>query len=175
MSKGPSIKRFILFIGLTSLMFRVFAQNHEQANTYPKTVGYMSVVHPLVSFDERGTTTNFTSGYIVGFPVGIHILKSDKFGFSMEIVPSIKSTENSSNLNNLLIHPGVMFRLPKNWTIYTRLAFETSGRYGLTASFNKMFFRTKNSSFFASMPFPLRFGSDKPVSLGLNFQLGINI
>lgn len=173
MSKGLTIKTIILFIGFTTLMVKLSAQNPVPENTYPKTLGYISVVHPLVTFDESGTTTNFTDSYIVGFPVGIHILKSDKFGFSLEIVPFIKSNSSSDKVSNVLIHPGVMFRLPKSWTIYTRMAFETSGRYGITPSISKMLYKGKSSSVFASVPFPLRFGNNKPVSVGVSFQFGL--
>ena len=173
MSNGLAIKTFILSIGFTILMFKLSAQNTEPVNAYPKTLGYISIVHPLVTFDESGTTTNFTDSYTVGFPVGIHILKSDKFGFSLEIVPLIKSSSSSDKVSNVLIHPGVMFRLPKSWTIYTRMAFETSGRYGITPSISKMLYKGKSSSVFASMPFPLRFGNNKPVSVGVSFQFGL--
>lgn len=33
--------------------------------------------------------------------------------------------------------------------------------------------KTKNNNFFVSTPIPIRFGNDKPPSLGINKQLGI--
>lgn len=174
MIKALNIKTFILSIGFTFLMFKLSAQNTEPVNTYPKTVGYISIVHPLVTFDESGTTTNFTDSYVVGFPTGIHVIKNDKFGFSFEIVPFIKSNSSSDKVYNVLIHPGVFFRLPKNWNIYTRAAFETSGRYGITPAVNKVLYKGKNCNFFATVPFPLRFGNNKPVSVGVSFQFGLS-
>ncbi|MDP1744671.1 MAG: hypothetical protein Q8L90_03785 [Bacteroidota bacterium] len=174
MRTGHAIKIFILSIGLIFLMFKLPAQNTEPVITYPKTVGYISIVHPLVTFDESGTTTNFTDSYTVGFPTGIHIVKNDKFGFSLEIVPFIKSNSGSDKVSNVLIHPGFMFRLPKSWIIYTRMAFETSGRYGITPSISKVLYKGKKSNVFASVPLPLRFGNNKPVSAGVSFQFGIS-
>jgi len=34
------------------------------------------------------------------------------------------------------------------------MAFETSGRYGFTAVFNKIFLRENNLAYFVAMPFP---------------------
>lgn len=99
-------------------MIKMSAQTQESTTTYPKTVGYFSVVHPIVTVDENGSTTNFTDSYVVGFPTGIHVIKSDKFGFSFEIVPFIKSNSSTDKVYNLQIHPGLMFRLKKGWNIY---------------------------------------------------------
>lgn len=155
-------------------MVKLQAQNIEPTNNYPKTVGYFSVVHPLVTVDESGTITNFTDSYVVGFPTGVHIIKNDKFGFSLEIVPFIKSNSSSDKVYNVLIHPGIFFRLPENWNIYTRMAFETSGRYGITPAVNKVLYKGKNCNIFATVPFPLRFGNNKPVSIGVGFQFGLS-
>jgi predicted TIM-barrel enzyme len=57
---------------------------------YPKVVGYMSVVNPIITIYSNETMTNFANDYTVGFPVGVNILKNDKIGFSFEITPLLK-------------------------------------------------------------------------------------
>jgi hypothetical protein len=159
---------------LTTKIVKMHAQNIEPVNNYPKTGGYFSIVHPLVTFDEYKTTTNFTDSYVVGFPTGINITKNEKFGFSLEVVSFIKSSNNSDKVTNVLIHPGIFFRLPKNWNIFTRIAFETAGRYGITPAINKILYKGKNCNVFATVSFPLRFGNNKPVSIGAGFQFGLS-
>jgi hypothetical protein len=67
----------------------------------------------------------------------------------------------------------LIFRRPHNWTIYTRAAFETNGRFGFTPIFSKTFYKAKYSSYYLSMPLPFRFGADKPFSFTMGLQLGV--
>lgn len=150
-----------------------FSQEITPAQPYPKTTGYASVVHPIVTFDKNGNTFNFSNSYTVGFPFGINILKSDKIGFSFEIAPTIKVESRTDKVSNLLFHPGVMFRFKNGFTFLTRMAFETSGRYGLTTVFNKVLLAKKNVKYFVAVPVPFRFGNDKPTSIGLGLQFGV--
>jgi hypothetical protein len=141
--------------------------------TYPKVVGYVSFILPIVTIDEKATTTNFSKGtFSMGFPVGINVLYSDKFGFSYEFTPTIKSTGGASKMSNLLFDPGTMFRLEHSFTIITRLAFETSGRYGFTPVFNKVYLHTRDVNYFVALSTPVRFGNSLPASIGLNAQFG---
>lgn len=151
------------------------SQAQEKASTsdYPKVIGYIAIIHPIITFDKKGHTTNFSDSYTVGLPAGIHIYKSDRFGYSLEVVPFIKSADGTSKVYNVLFHPGLVFRFPKSWTLYTRMAFETAGRYGFTPSISKVVYKTKNNNFFVTVPAPLRFGNDKPVSIGLGLQIGL--
>ncbi|MDP9047147.1 MAG: hypothetical protein M3N14_03360 [Bacteroidota bacterium] len=141
--------------------------------TYPKVVGYLSFIIPIVTIDQNSTTTNFSKGTAsIGFPVGLNVLYSDKFGFSYEFTPTIKSTGGTSKVSNLLFDPGTMFRFQHGFTIITRLAFETSGRYGFTPVFNKVYARTKDVNYFVALSLPNRFGNSAPESIGLNLQIG---
>ncbi|MBC7650698.1 MAG: hypothetical protein H7101_03000 [Deinococcales bacterium] len=142
--------------------------------TYPKPVAYFSVVHPLATIDKNETVYNFSNGvYTVGFPFGINVLTSNTTGYSLEIVPFIRSANGSSKTSNVLFHPGFMFRRPHGFTIITRAAFETGGRYGTTLVFNKIIAKIKTNNFFISTPIPIRFGNDRPASIGINIQLGV--
>ena len=149
------------------------AQQAGSASSYPRAVGYMSFIHPLVTFNNSGATYNFSDSYTVGFPCGVNVLKSDRRGFSFEITPFIVAAGGTSRLANLLFDPGMMFRYPGGFTFIGRLAFETSGRYGVTPVFNKVIIRTNTSSYFIAFSLPVRFGNDKPASIGTAFQVGI--
>ena len=139
---------------------------------YPKTVGYLSFILPLETLQGSKTTGNFGAATSIGFPVGINVLYSDHFGFSYEFTPTIKSTNSTSKTSNLLFDPGTMFRFDGGFTIITRLAFETEGRYGFTPVFNQIYARTKYVNYFVALSLPNRFGDGEAYSLGLNLQLG---
>lgn len=157
----------LLLIGFTG---KIVAQ---QTAVYPKIAGYVGILHPLVTFNEDETTTNFKDYYIGGLPVGINIWKSAKIGFSAEFVPFIRADSTGSKMNNFLFHPGVLIALGKGWTFAGRAAFETSGRYGFTPVLNKIVKKNKNSGYFVAIPLPFRFGNDHPASFTIGFQFGI--
>jgi hypothetical protein len=172
-------KEVILSLLITLLSIGAFAQTDlspasPAKTTYPKTVGYLSFIIPVVTAEGSTTTTDFTSATTIGFPVGLNVLYSDKFGFSYEISPSVKVTGNTSKMSNLVFDPGPMFRFKHGFTIITRLAFETSGRYGFTPVVNKVFLRTKSVDYSVSLSLPTRFGEDDgtptPTSVGGNVQ-----
>lgn len=163
---------FIAVLLITSL--QSIAQHSPTDNTYPRIAGYMGILHPLQTWASDGTSTgNFGAAYTIGFPTGINILKSDKIGFSFEFVPTIRSENGVSKVNNFLFHPGVMFRFKHGVTLVTRAAFETSGRYGVTPVLNKVVKKNKHSNYFVAIPLPVRFGNDKPTSYTLGFQFGV--
>ena len=175
--KNRNMKQlFKLTISLALILIgciKSLAQEKPITSGYPKVVGYIAVIHPIITFDKKGHTTNFRDSYTVGFPTGIHIIKSDRFGYSLEVVPFIKSEDGTSKVYNVLFHPGLLFRFPKGWILYTRMAFETAGRYGFTPSISKVVYKTRNNNFFVTVPVPLRFGNDKPASIGLGLQMGL--
>jgi hypothetical protein len=67
-----------------------------------------------------------------------------------------------------------MFRFKHNFTIISRLAFETSGRFGVTPVFNKVIARSKSINYFVAGSVPFRMGNAKPVTVGASLQLGIS-
>ena len=143
-----------------------------EKSKYPKTVGYVSFILPLETLQNGKTEGNFGNATSIGFPVGVNVLYSDHFGFSYEFTPTIKSTNSSSKTSNLLFDPGTMFRFDGGFTIITRLAFETEGRYGFTPVFNQVYARTKDVNYFVALSLPNRFGDSEPYSIGLNLQIG---
>lgn len=141
-------------------------------NTYPKAVGYVSFIIPFVTITKTAATPNFNGTTSIGFPVGVNVLYSDSFGFSYEFTPTIKWGAGTSKMSNLLFDPGTMFRFDHGFTIITRLAFETSGRYGFTPVFNQVYAHTKYVNYFVAVSTPARFGNSQLPSIGLNLQLG---
>lgn len=161
-------RKYLILLCLVAFLTNTYAQE-----TYPKMNGYVGIVHPIATISSAGTDFNFDSHYMVGLPIGLNLWKSKKIGFSFEVVPYVRSENGTSKMSNLLIHPGVLVSLGNGFTFAGRLAFETSGRYGVTPVFNKVIIKNKNSSFFAAIPMPFRFGNDKPFSTTVAFQFGI--
>lgn len=139
---------------------------------YPRAVGYLSFIVPVVTIDKNSTTYNFNGTTKIGFPVGVNVLYSDHFGFSYEFTPTITATSASSKVSNVLFDPGTMFRFEHGFTIITRLAFETAGRYGFTPVFNQVYARTRYVNYFIAGSIPARFGNGAPPSVGFNVQFG---
>ncbi len=141
--------------------------------TYPRVVGYLSFILPLITVTKDATTHNFSNGATsIGFPIGVNVLYSDKFGFSYEFTPTIKASGGTSKTSNILFDPGTMFRFQHGFTFISRLAFETSGRYGFTPVFNQVYARTKDVNYFVALSLPTRFGNSAEASIGLNLQIG---
>jgi hypothetical protein len=140
--------------------------------SYPRAVGYLSFIVPVATIDKNAITWNFNGTTRIGFPVGVNVLYSDRFGFSYEFTPTITATKASSKVSNLLFDPGTMFRFDHGFTIITRLAFETAGRYGFTPVFNQVYARTKYVNYFIAGSLPARFGNGAPASIGVNVQFG---
>jgi hypothetical protein len=138
---------------------------------YPRVVGYLSFILPLVTVSDA-TTFDFNGTSVIGFPIGVNVLYSDHFGFSYEITPNIHATNSTSKLNDILFDPGTMFRFQHGFTIISRLAFDTNGRYGFTPVFNQVYLRTKDVNYFVAVSVPARFGNGESSSVGLNLQIG---
>jgi len=156
---------------LTGTIMQAIAQ--APATIYPRIMGYVGVLHPIVTFGDGGAHTNFDGAYVVGLPTGINIWKNAKLGFSCEFVPIVRVADGSSRMNNFLFHPGLLVALGHGFTLANRLAFETSGRYGVTPVLNKIVRKGKDCSYFIAMPIPARFGNDHPSTVGIGFQFGI--
>lgn len=165
------LKAMLLLVPFLLLFFAAQCQSAEIK--YPKIMGYVGIVHPIVTLGNKGAHMNFDDAYVGGLPCGINIWKSSKIGFSMEFVPYIRAADGTSKMNNFLFHPGVLVGLGNGLTLAGRAAFETSGRYGVTPVLNKIVKKNKGSSYFVAIPLPARFGNDLPSTLGIGFQFGI--
>lgn len=146
--------------------------NAAPKTTYPKVYGYMSFILPLETFSSSSFTPDFNGTTKIGFPIGVNVLYSDKFGFSYEITPTIKEAKKTNGVSSILFDPGTMFRFEHGFTIITRLAFQTDGKYGFTPVFNQVYARTKYVNYFVAGSLPVRFGGGEASSIGLSLQFG---
>ena len=138
-------------------------KNKPTEPVYPKVVGYFSFIIPMATLQNYTTTTEFVKATSIGFPTGINVLYRSNFGFSYEFTPTIKIINGNSKTSNLLFDPGPMFRFDHGFTFIPRLAFETSGRYGVTPVFNEVYLRTKAGNYFVALSLPMRWGADNGV------------
>jgi hypothetical protein len=162
------------FITTTLLLVAFKTGFAQQSTIYPRVTGYFSILQPLVTYTNHSFAGNFGNVYIIGFPFGVNLLKSDSFGISFEVAPAIRTEKNISKVSTVLFHPGAMFRFKHGFTFIGRMAFETSGRFGVTPVFNQVIKKGKDASFFVSVPFPVRFGNDLPASVSTGLQLGVS-
>lgn len=170
-SMKNSLFRRGVIIGL--LFLGQLASSTLQAqNPSPTVAGFFGVLKPLLVINQDGAQGYFGERFNMGFPTGIHVYKSPRFGYSLEVAPFIGNNNGVTKVNNVLIHPGLMFRRTHNWTIYTRVALETSGRYGFTPIFSKTFYKAKFNSYYLSMPLPFRFGAGLPFAFSVGLQIG---
>lgn len=141
---------------------------------FPKITGHAGIVHAIVTVSDGTASYNFNNSYSVSFPVAINIWKTNKIGFSFEAFPTIKNENGSHKMTNFTFHPGILYRFTPTFTFAGRAAFETSGRYGVTPVFTKVFKKNKYSNYYIAIPLPVRTGADKPISAGLAVQLGVS-
>jgi hypothetical protein len=167
-------QKYWQFTALSALIFFSQVSGQQQQVNYPKIAAYVGILHPLVTYPDNGKPHyNFDDVYTVGMPIGINIWKNSKVGFSVEFVPLIRAQNGSSKMNNFLFHPGALFALGNGFTLATRAAFETSGRYGFTPVLNKIVRKGKQVNYFVAIPVPARFGNDLPAALTVGLQFGI--
>lgn len=161
------MKSFLILVIIFSFL-SVSAQT-----VYPKMTGYFGILHPIVTVNAESTQFNFANNYVVGTPTGINLWKNAKIGYSLEVVPFLKSENGNTRMYNILFHPGVLVKLNPSLTFAGRVAFETTGRFGFTPIFTKTVIKKKDHSYYLSVPFPFRFGNNTIASVGTGLQLGI--
>lgn len=167
------IKGLVVIVALCFFFKGGFAQQSLPSPAYPNVVGFFAVFVPVGTLDNKGYTTNFSKRSLFGVPFGLNVLKSDHFGYSLEMVPFISVQNGTSKMEYMLFHPGVMFRYSHGFTFIPRLAFQTDGRYGFTPVFSKVLFREKNYQIFLSLSEAARFGNNRPSTYSTGLQLGI--
>lgn len=170
MSKGFMMRAFVMISVMLGI--RYFA-NAQQTAVYPKVTGYFSITHPIAIWNKDGMKYNFKDDYTIIFPIGLNLMKSDKFGFSFELSPAIRSDSTGTKVTSVLFHPGVVFKFQQGFGAAARLAFETGGRFGFTPVANKVIAKKAAHNYWVSVPFPVRFGNNQPASIGMGLQFGI--
>ncbi|RKR85141.1 hypothetical protein BDD43_5401 [Mucilaginibacter gracilis] len=166
-----------MFKSFTTTLLLLLILKHgyaQQSPNYPKVTGYFSVLQPLTTYTDGNFASNFGNVYVIAFPFGVNLIKSDSFGISFEVAPAIRTEKNISKVNSVLFHPGAMFRFKHGFTFIGRMAFETGGRFGFTPVLNQVLKKGKDASLFVSVPFPVRFGNDLPASVSTGLQIGVS-
>jgi hypothetical protein len=169
MSRRPGILVFFISIFIPIGMYCQVARS----SPYPKIITYTCIFLPVVSTSSKTTTWNFSNTTSIGFSTGINVLYSDRFGFSYDLGPVITTTNGLTKVSNFIFDPGPVFRLSKGYSIITRLAFETAGRFGESTVLAKVFTPGKKNSLFVSLGVPIRFGNNLPASIGATLFFGI--
>lgn len=167
MSRGMSIIILGGALLLSPLSTDASAQN--------RLGGHFGAVFPLVT-RANGTTTTISDDFVVGFPMGITVRKSDQFAFDLEFVPAV---QNDPLHVDLTVHPGIVVGLDGGWGAGVRLAFDV-GRpsWGFTPILNHGLFPVgRDATVFAELVVPVRFQSTRPgetfTSVGVGLHIGV--
>ena len=158
----------LVVVGLTAAAPAASAQN--------RLGGHFGAVFPLVTH-ANGETVNIGDNFVVGFPMGITIRKSDAFAFDIELVPALDFDDDGPVRVPLTIHPGVLRSLGGPWTGGLRMAFDVDGAsWGLTPLLN-LGLTAAEQPYFVEFVFPIRFQDDElgdtTNSVGFGIHLGL--
>lgn len=156
------------------LFFFQIIKINAQSSIFPKVTGHFGIVNPLVTITKEKTSFNFNGSYSVSMVGAINLCKTEKWGFSLESYSTLKFENGISKMANFTFHPGILYRINSTTTLAGRTAFETSGRYGITPVFNKVLRKNQFTNYYLAIPFPIRAGAEKPLSIGLGVQLGVS-
>src|SRR5216110_521381 len=99
--------RNLLLTGALALVAMIAGPVVSTASAQNRLGGHMGFVLPLVSHGN-GTTTTISDDFVIGFPMGITVRKSDKFAFDLELVPAV---QNAPLHVDLTVHPGIVVGL----------------------------------------------------------------
>lgn len=164
---------FIAVLFFAAAAHETSAQDKPNPTEVARVTGYFSYLMPLVKFQDGESTSNFSDGFAMGFPAGfILATKSGRYGYIFELVPIIAFANGTSRMDNLVFNPGIQFHIPGGWNFNALASFETSGRYGLTPVISKTLRVGEYTSWFMTVPVPVRFGANRPTSLEFALQLG---
>jgi len=163
--------QYLVFLFFLFSFHLLLAQEEKPVTPPLKVQGYVAIFHPI---DGYNTPQNFKDSYVVGFPIGVNFFRNEKVGFSFELFPFIQSDSVTSKVSKVVFHPGVVVKLKKGFSCAGRVAFESTGRYGLTQVLSKAIVKTKTGALGASLVIAERFGMDMPTSVSYGIGIGIS-
>jgi hypothetical protein len=137
--------------------------------------GHFGVALPLIAHGQ-GETTTISDDFVIVFPTGITVRKSDVFAFDLELAPVV---QNDPRHIDLTVHPGVAWGIGNGYSVGGRVAFDIGKEsWGFTPLFNKGLLQVgKDSTLFAELDVPVRFKQDAHgvgyTSVGLAVVVGI--
>ena len=147
----------------------------SRASADDKLGGHIGFVLPLVSH-ANGTTTTISDDFVIGFPMGITVRKSDTFAFDLELVPAV---QNSPLHIDLTVHPGVVWGVGNGWGAGARLAFDVNrASWGFTPILNHGLLKVGgDATIFGELVLPVRFQEDARgntfTSVGFGVHIGV--
>ena len=168
------IKRTVLIAAL-ALVATVAGPAVSGASAQNRLGGHIGFVLPLTTHAD-GKTTTIGDDFVIGFPMGITVRKSDTFAFDLELVPAV---QNDPLHVGLTVHPGVVCGLGNGWGAGVRLAFDVNEpSWGFTPILNHGLLKMRgDSTLFGEVVVPIRFQSvrrgDTTTSVGLGVHIGI--
>jgi len=87
-----------------------------QEQQYPRSAGYyFSITHHVGTWNKEGIKYNFNDNYAVIFPIGFNLMKSEIFGFNLELSSAIRSDSTSTKVTSVLFHPGAVFKFKQGF------------------------------------------------------------
>ena len=137
--------------------------------------GHFGVALPLIAH-AQGETTTISDDFVIVFPTGITVRKSDVFAFDLELAPVV---QNDPRHIDLTLHPGVAWGIGNGYSVGGRVAFDIGKEsWGFTPLFNKGLLQVgRDSTLFAELDVPIRFKQDANgvgyTSVGLAVVVGI--
>jgi len=147
----------------------------KNASAEDRLGGHIGFVLPLVTH-ANGTNTTISDDFVIGFPMGITVRKSDTFAFDLELVPGV---QNDPLHVDLTIHPGFVYGLGGGWGAGARLAFDVDkASWGFTPILNRGLLTVgSDSTVFAELVVPIRFQEDAGgksfTSVGVGVHIGV--
>jgi len=147
----------------------------ETARAEDRVGGHFGVALPLVTH-AQGETTTLADDFVIVFPTGITVRKSDVFAFDLELAPVV---QNDPRHIDLTLHPGVAWGVGRGYSVGGRVAFDIGREsWGFTPLFNKGLLQVgKDSTFFGELDVPIRFKQDSQgrsyTSVGLALVVGV--
>jgi hypothetical protein len=145
------------------------------ARAQDRVGGHFGVALPLVTH-AQGETTTLSDDFVMVFPTGITVRKSDVFAFDLELAPVV---QNNPRHIDLTLHPGVAWAIGNGFSVGGRVAFDIGREsWGFTPLFNKGLMQVgKDSTFVAELDLPIRFKDDSQgvgyTSVGLAVVFGL--
>lgn len=158
---------------LTALAAMLVAAEPSTAAAQNRLGGHVGFVLPLVTH-AQGETTTISEDFVIGFPMGITVRKSDTVAFDLELVPG---AQNDPLHVDLTVHPGVVFGLGRGVGAGIRAAFDVNKpSWGFTPILNKGLLQVGGgTTLFAELVAPVRFQEDSRGASFTSVGVGVHI
>jgi hypothetical protein len=146
----------------------------SQARAQDKIGGHFGIALPLIT-NAQGQTTTIGDDFVVVFPMGITVKRSDRFAFDLELAPAV---QNDPRHIDLTVHPGLIYGIGHGLAVGGRLAFGIDGpTWGFTPLLNRGLLTLGDATVFGELDLPVRFKEDSKgagyMSVGLAVVFGI--